>query len=199
MSTVMLAPPQATTAISPRLWTCDEFWELGEKGWFEGEKAILVDGVIYTMSPINHPHEVAVGLVADLMRTAFGPGHWVREEKSIHLGLRTDPQPDVAVVRGSPRSLTRKPSTALLIVEVSDSTLGYDLGEKADLYASADIADYWVVDLVHRQLIIHRDPVADATRPRGFRYSTVTPVAADGTASPLAAPTATVLVADLLP
>jgi Uma2 family endonuclease len=86
-----------------------------------------------------------------------------------------------------------------LVVEVSDSSLDYDTTDKASLYAAAGIADYWVVDLVNRRLMVMRDPLADAAARFGFRYSTVTAVAIGQSASPLAAPASNVAVADLMP
>jgi Uma2 family endonuclease len=104
------------------------------------------------------------------------------------LGLATDPVPDLAVVQGSPREYAEHPRTALLVVEISESSLAYDCGDKADLFAAGGIREYWVVDLIHRQVVVHRDPVSDAVRLHGARYQTVTAVSADGRMSPLAAP-----------
>jgi Uma2 family endonuclease len=112
----------------------------------------------------------------------------------------TDPVPDLAVVQGSIRDYgTIHPSTAVLVVEVSDSSLKYDTGDKASLYASAGIADYWVVDLVGRQLIVFRDPQMDSTGVFGFSYADMKKYGPNQSASPLRAPHSSVLVSDLLP
>jgi Uma2 family endonuclease len=91
------------------------------------------------------------------------------------------------------------PTTAVLVVEVADSSLTYDTGPKAHLYAAAGIADYWVIDVNGGHLVVFRDPVADAAAPRGFRYNSVLTLARGQSVNPLAAPTAVVQVADLLP
>ena len=115
------------------------------------------------------------------------------------LGKSLDPVPDLAVA-GSPRDyLQRKPSTAVLVIEVSDSSLDFDTGEKASLYASAGIADYWVVDLVNRQVIVFRDPRPEASKRFGFTYANAITLQASQLVSPLAMPTAAIAVADLLP
>ena len=91
------------------------------------------------------------------------------------------------------------PTTALLIVEVARSSLFVDTTTKADLYATAGVADYWVVDVDNRQLLVFRDP---APLPAGLgatAYQTRLTFADTDTVSPLAMPTAAVRVADLLP
>jgi Uma2 family endonuclease len=130
----------------------------------------------------------------------FGVKYFIRGQLPLVFGLSTDPEPDVAVIAGSPRDFaTIHPTTAVLVVEVSDSTLAFDLGEKMSLYAAGGIADYWVVDLNNRQLIIHRSPVRDSAQIHGWGYADVTTHAPGVTVSPLAAPTAGIAVADLLP
>ena len=116
------------------------------------------------------------------------------------LGQTTDPEPDVIVVAGTPRSQPpTAPKTAVLVVEVADTSLAFDIGDKASLYAAARIADYWVVDLAHNRLYVFRDPRPEAGQRFGhgfFRQSLLGPA---DRASPLAAPSASILVGDLLP
>jgi Uma2 family endonuclease len=134
-----------------------------------------------------------------VLRACFPTGHVFRTQMSLVLGQTTDPVPDYAVVAGSARDFVQKPTTAVLVAEVAESSLAYDTGDKASLYASAGIADYWVVDLVNRQLVVMRDPVADTSRAFGFAYATVSNIPDGQSVSPRAAPAATVAVADLLP
>ncbi len=86
-----------------------------------------------------------------------------------------------------------------MVVEVSEVTLGFDRDRKANLYASAQVADYWIVNLVRRQLEVYRDPIADNTQPFGFRYASRTILDSPDVVSPLAAAQASITVADLLP
>jgi Uma2 family endonuclease len=190
--TVMRAPPV-------KKWSAAEFHRLGDAGLFEGQNLILVDGEFLEMPPPNPPHDMALILLDTVLRACFPTGHVFRTQMSLVLGRSTDPVPDYAVVAGSARDFVQKPTTAVLVVEVSDSSLDYDVGDKAGLYASAGIADYWVVDLVNRRLVVMRDPTADASRAFGFAYATVSNIPDGQGVSPLAAPAATVAVSDLLP
>jgi Uma2 family endonuclease len=181
-------------------WTCKEFHQLGDMGWFEGKRAILINGEILEMPGPKPPHAMSVVLVETALRAAFGPGFFVRPQLPLVLGQSTDPEPDAAVIEGSPRDFPiDHPTTAALAAEISDTTLSFDLGEKASLYAAGGIADYWVVDLNNRQLIVHRNPVRDPNQLHGWAYADVTAHAPGTIVNPPAAPTASVAVADLLP
>jgi Uma2 family endonuclease len=207
MSTAVLPPPLkpvfAPSAVStprPYHWTVAEFYDLGDRGFFDERRMMLIDGEILEMPLANPPHATAEALTEEVLRAIFRSGFVIRTEKPLPLGRSTDPVPDMAVVTGSIRDYAQShPTTAVLVVEISDFSLDYDTGDKASLYASAAIADYWVVDLVNRQLVVMRDPVVDATRRFGFGYATVTTFAPGQSASPLAAPAASVAVADLMP
>jgi Uma2 family endonuclease len=103
--------------------------------------------------------------------------------------------PDLAIVEGQPKNYAKRhPTTAELVVEVSDTTLKLDLGDKAELYAAAGIADYWVIDVSNRYLIVHRDPDAEAEA-----YRSVARFGLGDTVAPLAVPDRPIAVADLLP
>jgi len=200
MSSAVLPPPAPAGMPGPKRWTCDEFHRLGDAGLFEHSRAMLIRGKILEMPVPNPPHTTAKALTEEALRAVFATGFVVRAENPLILGRTTDPVPDLAVVTGSIRDYARAhPTTALLVVEISDFTLDYDTGDKASLYASAGIADYWVVDVVNRRLIVHRDPRADAAQPFGTRYANVAAYPPGQTASPLAAPAARVVIADLMP
>ena len=110
----------------------------------------------------------------------------------------SDPEPDLAVLRGSPRDpADGHPTSATLIVEVSDTTLRHDR-RKAKLYAASGVQDYWIVNLVDGTLEVHRDPVqsiSDSMPP----YANVRVLNRTDTISPLGAPGANVVISDLLP
>jgi Uma2 family endonuclease len=179
-------------APAPKVWTVEEFHDLGDRGVFEGRGAMLIHGVIVEEGPMNHPHATAATKTEDAIREAFGKGWHVRVAKPLVLGQSTDPQPDAAVIRGRPGDYTDHPTTADLVIEISDTSFRYDTTEKLALYATAGIADYWVLDVNGRQLHVFRGPAGDA-------YATHQTLGESDTASPLAAPTAVVRVADLLP
>ncbi len=181
-----------TAGPTPLRWTCPEFHRLGDLGVFEGRRPTLVDGVILEEGPMNPPHATALVLIDEAVRSAFGADWRVRHQSPLPLGLYTDPMPDLAVIAGSPRDLTGHPTTADLVIEVADTSLSFDTTEKRLLYAVAGIADYWVLDLNGRRLLVYRDPQAGD-------YATQQVIAATGSVTPLAAPAGTVRVADVLP
>ena len=184
--------PGASSPPAAKLWTVEEFHRLGELGCFEGRRAMLIHGSILEEGPMNPPHAIASTKTEDLIRELFGRAFHVRVQKPLVFGLSIDPEPDVAVVPGRPADFTSHPSTAALIVEVSDTSLKYDSADKADLYSLAGIPEYWVLDLNGRRLLVFRDPTENG-------YGTKFTVPAEGAVSPLAVPAASVAVAELLP
>jgi Uma2 family endonuclease len=186
--------------VRQRRWSKAEYYRLGELGFFPGERVELIEGRIMVQSPQNAPHWSATERVRARLEQAFGAGFLVRMQGPIDLGQTTEPEPDIAVVTGSLANYTQAhPTTAVLIVEVSDTTLSYDRRRKGNLYARAGVADYWIIDLVHRRLEVYRAPVPAANRPYGHRYSSRTDLTPPAAISPLALPQVVVPVADLLP
>ena len=164
------------------------------------ERVELIEGEIVEMSPKRSPHSTSTTLAGDALRTIFGRGFTVRMQEPLGLGPASEPEPDVAVVRGMPRDYRDEhPSSALLIVEVSESSLTYDRTTKASLYAKSGIPEYWIINLSDDQLEVHRDPAPRVDQPFGYGYATVVVHRASDVVSPLAAPDRVVTVADLLP
>src|SRR5262249_59736736 len=124
----------------------------------------------------------------------------VEVQSPIGLDARSEPEPDVCVVRGSPRDYTHAHPTHLaLIVEIALSGLGVARGRKSSAYARGGIADYWIVNLIDRVLEIHREPARPGPARRRWGYAAIETFAADAIVAPLAAPGARIRVADLLP
>jgi len=186
-------PPRA------KRWTVDEFHWLWENNRFEGTKPMLLDGEIVVTAIPGPPHDQGIGLADYSLKSVFQSGYWVRVQQSLPLGLWSDPVPDIAVVRGSPRDYSSLPKSALLVVEISDTSLDSDIGRKAVLYATAQIQDYWVVDLNGRQLIVFCNPVADPESPGRLKYSQVIYHDEAESVSSLVMPDRPISVADLLP
>jgi Uma2 family endonuclease len=180
------------------LWTVDQFHALGDLGMFEGRRAMLINGVIMEEGPMNPPHRIALELASEVIRTTFGPGWRICVQMPLVLGQSMDPEPDIAVVAGSPRSATTHPTTAALVVEVADSSLRYDTTVKVAVYAASLITDYWVLDVNARQLLVFRDPRPDPAG-QAHVYHTHWVLIPGDTVAPLAAPGQSVSVADLLP
>ncbi|MBX9583340.1 MAG: Uma2 family endonuclease [Gemmataceae bacterium] len=183
----------------PFRFTRPELYALNDAGFFRTTRVELIHGVILEARTVaNPPHRTAVRKTTKALERAFPTGVDVRPEGELDLGLDTEPQPDVAVVTGSIEDYaTKHPTTALLVVEVSDTTLFRDLTEKAELYAAAGITDYWVVDLPKRQVHVLRDPAPVASNGHSYRDQRVLGPA--DVVSPLAAPLAIIPVAELLP
>ena len=157
----------------PYWWTREQFHQLGEAHFFDGQRVILMEGEILVMPPIGDLHCGIVTIASAVLRDVFGEGFFVREEKTLDVGSATDPQPDIAVIAGTMRDfLFQGVTEAVLIAEVSVSTLTYDQGDKASLYAKAGIADYWIINLDHQppQVEVHRRPQPDDTQRYGFQY-----------------------------
>jgi Uma2 family endonuclease len=183
-----------------RRWTRDEYYRLGELGFFQQQRVELINGKIIEMAPVRNFHVAATDLTVDALKAAFGPGYWVRNQGPLDLTATSSPQPDVAVVRGPRKGCSAaNPTTALLVVEVSDVTLRIDRGVKARLYARAGIKDYWIVNLVDRQLEVYRSPGRDPALPKRTIYTKTMILTPGDHVTSLAAPKAKIAVDDLLP
>jgi Uma2 family endonuclease len=168
-------------------------------GFFGDRRVELVRGDVLLVT-INPPHAVSAELVGEALRSLIPPGICVRSQQALDVSTRSQPQPDVAVVEGSLRDYANAhPTPALLVVEISDTTLHHDRVTKAHIYARASIAEYWIVNLIDRQVEVHRAPRADSSKRGRFRYASIDFIPATGTVSPLFAPQSQVAVADLLP
>ena len=145
----------------------DEYNVMVESGAFDGElrrRIELIQGELREMSPIGARHEESVDrLMKWSVKIHDLDTVRIRVQSSVGLPkLESVPEPDIAWVVERNYS-ERRPSAedVYLIVEVSDSSLRYDRGEKADLYAAAGVKDYWVVNLVENVVEVRRDPTTN--------------------------------------
>lgn len=187
--------------VQTKRWTREDYDKMIDAGIFAPDERVeLIDGEILAMSPQNSPHSTGVSLTEEALRAIFGQGYYVRVQMPIALDRYSEPEPDIAVVRGSPRDYRdAHPSTALLIVEVTDATLAYDRDQKGSLYARAGVEDYWVLTLRQRRVEVYRDPAPSAEARYGWSYRSVQYYTADERIAPLAVSQAWIAVADLLP
>ena len=190
-----------TTCPRTRRWTRAEYGRLIEMGMFQpGERLELLAGNLVVREPQGDPHTLAVELVNEALRTAFGREWRVRVQLPIALDQESEPEPDISVAPGRARDRREaKPSRIALIVEIAGSSLALDREYKGGLYAKARVPDYWIVNLVDRVLEIYRDPMPDASASYGWSYRSVQSLSAGEHVSPLAAPVARIPAADLLP
>jgi Uma2 family endonuclease len=143
--------------------TVEEFEALARaEDWDEDTRVELLDGEVVWMSPISDPHAACVKRLNRLFGQCYTADQMlVSVQDPIRIERYDEPQPDVALLRPRPdfyASATPTPADVLLLVEVSDTTLRNDLGRKARIYASGGVTEYWVVDLRHRLLYVHRSP-----------------------------------------
>jgi len=182
-------------------WSRVEYDRLIEAGIFRpGDPIELLGGQLIVAEPQGSAHFTAIQLAEDALRAAFGPGWQVRAQGPIALDEESEPEPDVAVVPGTPRDYRdAHPARPVLVVEVAESSLATDREHKGSLYARAGIGDYWIVNLVDRVLEVYREPAPESAAPFGWRYRSVTTLGPEASAEPLAAHGARIPVADLLP
>ena len=177
-------------------WTPDQYHRLIEAGFFDDGRVELLEGLIWDMASQLTPHTTGVRLATLALEEAFAGGYEVRPQLPVSLPYGTEPEPDVAVAPGTPLDYAEHHPRAdqlLLAVEVSDSTLVKDRGPKLASYARAWIVEYWIVNLVNRQLEVYRQP-----SPMGI-YMDFTTYLPGQSVAPQNAPGKTVAVADLLP
>jgi Uma2 family endonuclease len=191
--------PPAINQPQTRRWTRDEYVRLSESGFFDGQRVELVGGEIFAMPAQKDRHIAGITLVDYALRPIFSSGFIIRIQSPIDLGLESLPEPNVMVIRGTPRNPLGVATSAELVVEVSDTTLLYDQQVKASLYAAAGIRDYWVLNLVDNRLEVRRDPISAPNARFGHTYRHAIALSAADVVSPLAAPTASIRVADLIP
>ncbi len=181
---------------SPRRWTREEYYRLGEMGFFDGERVELLDGRIWRLPPQGTPHFTAVRRTTEALEALFGPRYEIRPQGPLILPDSSEPEPDILVVPGTIMDFAKHHpivTDVILLVEISDSTLAKDRGPKAMDYARAGIEEYWIVNLIHQRLEVHRQPSLEGL------YSDIKIYQPGESIQLLNAPGKVVAVADLLP
>ena len=186
--------------VTTRRWRRAEYDRLVELGIFAGERLELLDGLLAVREPQGSSHAATVGQIGEALRSAFGAGWHARLQAPLALDDDSEPEPDVAVVAGEHRDYVGgHPTTAALVVEVADSSLGLDRRLKVGLYARAGLPEYWIVNLVEGVLEVHREPRSVPETPYGWVYRSVEILRPPASVTPLGAPGSLIPVADLLP
>lgn len=184
--------PQTSTFIERKRWTRDECDVLEAAGIHDLDRYELIEGELIRKASKNIQHSLVLILLSEWLRSVFGVLS-VLQEGSVDMPAEdfatSIPEPDLIVLRRSVTEIPRRASASdlLLAVEVAVSTLSFDRSTKAALYARAGIIEYWIVDVVGRRLIVHREP-------RDGAYQSVLTYSEDESISPIAAPTPTLLV-----
>ena len=178
----MLLPPTADGRVR---FSRDAYHRLGELGILPPDQPFeLIEGEIYMMSPIG-PFQG--GIITRLMNFFVTrlPSHLsCRVQLSMAVSGDSEPEPDLAIVlfrEDDYITALPTPNDVALLIEVAQSSLPFDLGRKLRLYAGAKISEYWVIDVEHKMILVHRQPT-------GNEYRVVQPFALGSQIAPLAAP-----------
>lgn len=140
-----------------------EYERMIETGFFRNERVELIQGVVVQMSPQNAPHSYVIQILSRLLLPRLVGRADVRVQLPFAAGPDSLPEPDLAIVAMG-NYMAAHPNQALLIIEVADSSLKFDRQEKAELYARAGVAEYWVVNLTDRVVERHSEPVEGGYR-----------------------------------
>ena len=177
-----------------RLFTVEEYHRMADAGILKpSDRVELIHGEIIEVSPIGHRH---IGCVINLNRLfviGVGDRAVVSSQNPVVIAPLSEPEPDLLLLRQRPVPYIAAYATendVLLVIEVADTSLGYDRTVKLRLYAMAGIPEYWIVDANAEAVTIYRAPGPDG-------YRDVPRVARGGTVAPLAFPDLIIAVADI--
>src|SRR6266702_2310872 len=165
--------------------TVDEYYRMAEVGILPPDARVeLIEGEIIDMAPIGSGHGGTVMQLNELLWGAARGRAQVLVQSGIRLSDISEPQPDFALIKPRADFYKKKhagPADTCLIIEVSESSLRYDLQIKAPLYARHGVPEYWVIDLTGRQVRFFRSPESG-------QYADATSTGAPGLVAPVALP-----------
>jgi Uma2 family endonuclease len=155
----------------------EEYDRLGALGMFEDERVELLEGVITAMSPQGPEHQWSIVSATECLVRMLSGRASVRCQLPFGAGDFSEPEPDFALVPPT-TGLAGTPEKALLVIEVSDSTVRRDREIKSALYAQAGVPEYWLIDVPRRVLEVRTKPVSGTyTRMETFeRVAKIRPV-----------------------
>jgi Uma2 family endonuclease len=174
-------------------WSLQDYHKMIEAGILEGRQVELINGEIVEMSPEGPIHSNNIIKTAHYLERLLQNVAHVREAHPITLS-KSEPEPDIAVVKGTIDNYWRSHPTKsdiYLLIEVAQSSVYYDKVVKAKLYAAEGIPEYWLIDLNNNVVIVY-------TAPQNGQYKTVANFN-DGIITPISFPKITVEVEKLLP
>lgn len=150
------------TTVQTRPLSVQDYHAMIEAGIFRPDERVeLLSGQLIQRVAKGSPHRAAVTRVRRVLDQLLGDSVLVCVQDPVQLDDFSEPEPDVAVVKPDPLDYeTHHPGVTDIfwLVEVADSTLAYDCGEKALAYACAGIQEYWVLDIKRRRLHLFRQP-----------------------------------------
>jgi len=149
------------TVTKLRLWTVDEYHQMIETGILDDDRVELLEGQIIEMSPQIPLHAATTQSASDYLRSLLAGRVTIRIQSPITLRPNSEPEPDIAVVRLDPGRYCDHhptPNEIFLVVEVANTSLAKDRRQKVRAYASANIPEYWILDVIQRQVYVFRKP-----------------------------------------
>jgi Uma2 family endonuclease len=179
-----------------RRFTRDEYHKMADLGFFEDQRVELIDGEIIEMPAQNEPHVEAISRMIREIAPILPDNFELRCQAPLAIAA-SEPEPDLAII-SLPKPKNAAPDTAALVVEVAESSLVADR-KKSHLYASAQIPEYWIINLNDRRLERFLNPVSDISAPFSARYATTASVALGETLQPVAVLIKAIKVGDLFP
>jgi len=148
-----------------RRFTVDDYHRMAEAGILAADDRVeLLDGRIVQMTPIGPAHAGCVAALTQLLGPAIGPDALLWVQNPVRLGTRSEPQPDLAVLRArtdSYRSAHPEAADILLLIEVADRSAEFDREVKLPLYARAAVPEVWLVHLPSQQVETYREPTGE--------------------------------------
>jgi Uma2 family endonuclease len=161
-----------------------EYERIVAAGALDDERLELIDGYMVKKMPKNPPHSWSTRRILDLVAGFLPPGWLWRLEQPVRIPDYDEPEPDLAVVRGSLddyKHRTPVPADVALLIEVSETTLDRDQGEKLTAYAQGNIPVYWIVNLIDGHVEVYTGPGPAGYRSRqDFKPGQTVPVIIDG-------------------
>ncbi|OUL23706.1 Uma2 family endonuclease [Nostoc sp. 106C] len=158
--------------VTPKRFTVDEYHRLIELGFVkESDRIELIRGELIQMTAKGTPHTVCCSILCRQLDRLLGDRAVIRGQDPITLPNNSEPEPDVAIARGTDEDYLAHhpyPEDILLVIEISDKTLDYDQNTKLKLYAEAGISDYWIVNLIARQLERYNQPYQTSQGEFGY-------------------------------
>ncbi len=136
-----------------------EYDRMVELGMFEDERVELLCGMLVAMSPQDGPHATVCAWLAQRITLALGMTYEVRPQLPFAADDWSEPEPDLAIATRD-RSIREHPQQALLLVEVSETSLRKDRGVKLRVYAAAGVPESWIVDLTTMTVEVYTQPTS---------------------------------------
>ena len=183
------------TAPHPFRWTREAYHRLGELSFFPQNRRVeLIEGEIIQMSPIGPRHGIIVDSLSNLFAQRLASLAICRTQGPCSIADSSEPEPDLLLMQPDRRRYLHghpKAEDIFLVIEVSSTSAEFDLTKKMEIYASAGIPEYWVVDLNRDLVVVHREPM-------GNRYAEVRECGTDDVVVPKAFADIELAVRDIL-